>query len=183
MALANVTKEQQDAYFAKMLPYGAKVERRLGIDKEIAVAWWSWETHWGTNESSRKGNNHGGIKFTSNADFKVGMYAGYNSISRFVDDFVRVLTIPGYGYPGVLASANINGPDDVAGITRAMNASKYAQDDYNISTIRERVERIRNMTYRPAASPEVNDSNREQYAAIGAALVAAVAAALAFSAE
>jgi hypothetical protein len=113
------------------------VQNALGINKNTILAWWSWETAFATNTGS-KYNNLGGIKYTKNADFKVPKtqgsnieYSGYNSTESYAKDFVRVLSVNGYGYPEVL-KANGN---DVAGVTRVFNASKYAEHDYNVDTI------------------------------------------------
>ena len=129
------TAAQQTAYYAKMMPYGAKVQGKIGIPAAVVVAWWSWETDFGSNGSS-KANNHAGIKANSKgADYKAGIYAGYNSLDSFVNDYCRILSLKAYGYPQVLEAAK---GGDVKAITKAHNASSWSEADYNVDTIVKR---------------------------------------------
>jgi len=125
-------------FFDKYYGYAQKASSALGLPAELILAWWSWETGWGTNKGALLWNNLGGIKYTKYADYKAGngMYAGFNTLDNFVKDYVRILTIPGYGYPEVLAARGLS----YELITKAMNRSSYAEADYNVTDIVKRAE-------------------------------------------
>lgn len=127
----------QNDFYKKYASAAQYVQNAIGIDKNTILAWWSWETAFGTNKGAAY-NNLGGIKYTSHADSKVQdgtiAYSGYNSTESYAKDFVRVLSVNAYGYPAVLAA---NG-NDVIAVTKAMNASSYAEADYNVTTIAAR---------------------------------------------
>jgi hypothetical protein len=129
-----------DEFYKKYASAAQIVQTSLGIDKNTILAWWSWETAFGTNKGA-KYNNLGGIKYTKNADSKVQdgtiAYSGYNSTEAYAKDFVRVLSVNAYGYPAVINAAKTS-KNDVAAVTRAMNDSSYAEDPYNITTIAAR---------------------------------------------
>lgn len=126
-----------DEFYKKYNSAAQVVQNALGIDKNTILAWWSWETAFGTNKGSAY-NNLGGIKYTSHADSKVQdgtiAYSGYATTEAYAKDFIRVLSVNAYGYPAVLAA---NGNDAIA-VTKAMNASSYAEADYNVTTIAAR---------------------------------------------
>lgn len=135
------------SYMEGLLPTAQKVSVQTGIPANLLASWWSWETDAGSNLSS-KNNNHAGINYTSNADYQKDGYAGYNSLDNFAKDFTRILTMGAYGYPEVIARAK-KSPGDLEGITRAMNASSYAQDDYNVTEIVRRANLVSGGSSRP----------------------------------
>lgn len=138
------TEAQKKAYYAKMLPIGQIVQGKIGIPAALVVAFWSWETDFGTNASS-KANNHAGIKSNSKgADYAAGIYAGYNSLANFAADYARILSINAYGYPKVLQVAKAGG--SYADITKAHNASSWSEADYNVDTIVSRANAISGVT-------------------------------------
>lgn len=137
------TEAQKKAYYAKMLPYGKKVEAKIGLPAQTVVAWWSWETDHGTNKSS-KSNNHAGIKANSKGrDYVAGIYAGYNSIDSFVNDYCRLLSLDMAGYPEIIKAGKTPGTLDD---TKAHNASSWSEADYNVATIQAREKEIQGVT-------------------------------------
>lgn len=148
-----VSAAAQQAYYKKMLPYGKKVEQKIGIPAATVVAWWSWETDFGTNNSS-KHNNHAGIKANSKGrDYVAGIYAGYNSLDSFVADYCRILSLNAYGYPQVIKAGKDG--KDTATITKAHNASSWSEADYNVTTIVNRANAVGKLlaTTPPPAAP------------------------------
>ena len=158
----------KNEYYAKLLPYAKIAEAGTGIEAELITAFWSWETDYGTNESSKLGNNHGGIKANSSGrDYVVGQYAGYNSINRFAEDWARILNVvKGVGYEAVLKTASIT--KDPVEITKVFNASKYAEQDYNVNVIVDRYNAIKNIK----ADDKKEDYDNNFLIAVGIAVLA-----------
>jgi flagellum-specific peptidoglycan hydrolase FlgJ len=135
-----MTTALQKSYYSRMLPYARLVQQALGIPAELEVAFWSWETDYGTNSTS-KVNNQGGItKGSAGRDFVSGGYAGYNSMDNFVKDRIRLLSLNMAGYPAIVSAARSNAGYEA--ITRAHNASGWSADDYNVSTIVARAKEV-----------------------------------------
>lgn len=177
----------QTNYFNKIIPYAKVSQNGTGIPYQLIAAYWSWETDFGKNESSRKGNNHGGIKkntLGSTAD-PVGQYAGYATITDYANDWARVLNIKNYGYPEVLAAARQGKSWET--ITKAFNASQYMERGYNVSTIIKRAKYVDTLTGGSGntgssgggESFEIGKFSDEQYVMIGMAAVALVSLILA----
>lgn len=126
----------QKAYVQKVLPLASKVASKTGLAPELVAAWWTWETDWGKNQTS-KVNNHAGIgAMSSGRDGVFAGHASYNSPDSFVNDYVRVISFqdPSYGYKAVLDAARQD-PKNYARITQLHNSSKWSVANYNVSTI------------------------------------------------
>jgi hypothetical protein len=168
-----------NSYYQKMLPYAKQVEQAVGVPAPLIVSWWSWETNFGTNRGAKELKNHGGVKWIHGRSpyqaYQSGMYAGYRTIDHFVKDYIRILNIDGHGYPEV---RNVEG-ESWEKITQDMNASAYAEADYNIGTIMERAREAAKFsggTVPPSTDPSnLSSQELKSYAGIGLALVAAVA--------
>lgn len=178
--------EAQKQYVMR-IQRGAQIgQAKTGIPAELIAAWWTWETAYGTNTTS-KANNHAGIKATSRGkDYKIGKspleYAGYNTIDNFANDWARIILGVNYKYPEIIAAARAK--RSYAEITAAHNASGWSEGDYLISTIVRRAEAIKvlygsNFVSAPApVTPDVNSLSPEdvkKYATIGLAVLAAIA--------
>lgn len=143
--MAQISVAQQNAYYARLAPASKITAQKTGIPSELLLAWWSWETNFGTNQSS-KYNNHAGIKKNSKGSEFVapgGMYAGYRTVDAFANDFARTINLNFAGYPGVISAGRT---DDYGIITKAMNASAWAEHDYNVTTINNRAKVARAYT-------------------------------------
>jgi hypothetical protein len=168
--------DKQIAYIKQVYPAAKMVQEKTGIPADLVVSWWTWETAFGENMSSRMGNNHAGIKANSTgAQGAVGQYAKYNSIDDFANDYARILSMPHYGYPGVLAAAR-NNPQNYTQITDALNKSQYAESDYNINTIGQRAFFIRGIVKGSTEVGAINtvpdvsmlsNDDMKKYAAVG----------------
>jgi PKD repeat protein len=135
----------QTKYIQTVLPAAQKVASKTGLAPELVAAWWSWETAFGANGTS-KVNNHSGIKAASSGkDFVSGQYAGYNSEESYVADYVRTITARDYRGYGAIIDASKSNPKNYAAVTAAHNASKWSEADYNVSTIVARAQEIAKM--------------------------------------
>lgn len=113
----------RDAYVQRMRPYAVDAGSRLGIPADVVLAQWAHETGYGSSSLARQHNNHGGIKASSGGkDYVAGAYAGYSSVSSFVNDYVRVMRLS--YYDGVRAA----GPRGAAAVIDALHRSPYAED-------------------------------------------------------
>lgn len=130
----------KNSYIKMMLPYAQDAAARLGIPTSVILTQWAYETAWGTNQGS-KYNNHGGIKFIAGpggapkystqgfrAPTSSGMYAGYNSLQQFTDDYVRVMSLS--YYKDVRATAQAGG--SIKEIFEALGRSPYAETGYKL---------------------------------------------------
>lgn len=86
----------QEQFFSSMQGYAMSAGAVLGIPYQVILAQWGHESAYGTSDLAKRALNFGGIKYTDNADFKSGSYAGYKSIPRFVQDYIRVMQLPYY---------------------------------------------------------------------------------------
>jgi flagellum-specific peptidoglycan hydrolase FlgJ len=86
----------QQEFYKGMQQYAMSAGAVLGIPYEVIMAQWAHESAYGTSDLAKRANNFGGIKYTDNADFKSGSYAGYNSIPAFVQDYIRVMSLSYY---------------------------------------------------------------------------------------
>lgn len=116
----------------KWAPYALSAGKQLGIDPAFVLAQWLYETGGGTNLGSTKYNNLAGIKSAPNAakgiyDPSDSIHAGYNSLSAFKDDYVRVMNLRYYDN---FRSTALPGSSPLVSLA-AMNASPWAEADYN----------------------------------------------------
>lgn len=176
------TQAQKAAYMQAILPHANSAAAKLGAPSygPLIWAWWSWETDFGTNGSS-KVYNHAGIKKNSSGrDFESGQYAGYNSMGNFVNDWVRILSLGSYGYPAVVAAMK-NGKS-FGEVTQLHNASSWSEADYNVQTILDRAAAAGGQSGGSAPSTPVNlpdvsnmsQDDLKKYAAVGLAVAAAL---------
>jgi hypothetical protein len=184
----------QNNYFSTIMPFASQVEQKTGIPAELVAAWWSWETDYGKNRGARELNNHAGIKKNSRGNQKNDpVYAGYNTLTDFANDFSRTLLLPYDGYKKVIATAQTT--KDYAALTKVMNDGPWAEADYNISTITQRAKeaaKYRGVTVASggaagtqttafdlsSVTSKVNSMSNDElikFAGIGAAVVALIA--------
>jgi flagellum-specific peptidoglycan hydrolase FlgJ len=173
------TAAQQAAYLQAILPHAHTAAAKLGVSAMYAPliwAWWSWETDFGTNQSS-KANNHAGIKKNSNgSQFDAGQYAGYHSITAFANDWVRILSLGAYGYPEIVAAMRAG--KSYEEVTRLHNASSWSEADYNVATIVQRAKVAGGSSPASSGLPDVSNlsaDDMKKYATIGLAFAAVVA--------
>jgi flagellum-specific peptidoglycan hydrolase FlgJ len=107
-------------FFEKMKAYAMTASSQTGIPYEVILAQWALESNYGSSDLAKRANNFAGIKYTSNADFKSGAYAGYHSISNFVKDYVRIMKLPYY--------KKVREAGNVKDALLALGDSPYAED-------------------------------------------------------
>jgi flagellar protein FlgJ len=115
----------REAYFAKMRPYAERAANALSIPVEVILAQWAHESAYGTSSLAQRANNHGGIKWSKYNQVgatKTGSlnYAAYNSLSDYVTDYVRVMSLSYY--------SKVRGQKTVEGAVKALDESPYAED-------------------------------------------------------
>lgn len=170
-------------YYMQVAPAAQYVQMKTNIPAPLVIAWYAWETNFGKNESSRLGNNHAGIKSNSSwGDKAIGQYEAYTSIQDFGKDYARILLLPEEwrGYPEVLRTAQRT--NDFTAITKAMNASKWAEHDYKVSDVVAWAIEAQNTlsgNYSPPVEvPAVENVSQTDLAKLGAAFMGAVVLAL-----
>lgn len=125
---------KQSDFIAKMTPYAQRAARSTSRDVGVIVAQWAVESGWGNAWSTRI-NNYGGIKYVGQKESSGYVvadglkYAKYSSIDRFVDDFIRIFNMSGYGYPAVRAATT------PAAEIKALAGSSYAESTYSGGSI------------------------------------------------
>ncbi|WP_310877189.1 peptidoglycan-binding protein [Priestia megaterium] len=89
------TKED---FFKYILSYANTAGKGTDIPFEVCIAQWSKESAYGNSVLAQATNNFAGITYTSNsiADFQNGRFAGYNTIDKFVKDYIRVMNLSYY---------------------------------------------------------------------------------------
>lgn len=112
-------------YFDDMLVYAQRASAGTGIPVSVILAQWANESAYGKSDFALNHNNHGGIKYTSNADYEVDGHAGYYSVNRFVDDYIRVMNLS--YYQAVVAAGSTPGVNDDF---EALGESPYAGSGY-----------------------------------------------------
>jgi flagellum-specific peptidoglycan hydrolase FlgJ len=112
-----------DKFFKKFSGYAMGAGAALGIPHQVILAQWALESAYGGSSLANRAKNFAGIKYNSNADFKSGSYAGYNSISAFASDYVRVMRLDYY--------ADVRQASGVSETVEALGDSPYAESaDY-----------------------------------------------------
>lgn len=116
----------KNEYLSMMLFYAQTASAATGIPVGVILAQWAHETGYGSSSISKNANNHAGIKSNSSGrDYVSGQYAGYNSISSFVQDYVRLLVNLPY-YEEVITVARSGGSPDA--VIEALDRSPWATD-------------------------------------------------------
>lgn len=112
----------KDTFINRMWSHAVRAGQALGMPPEVIVTQWGHESAWGSSDLSKRANNYAGIKYIGQkqANFKSGMYAGYSSVSGFVNDYIRVM---GLGYYDKVRSAG-----SIEATIRALGNSPYAED-------------------------------------------------------
>ncbi|MGG4434630.1 peptidoglycan-binding protein [Priestia megaterium] len=89
------TKED---YFKHILSYANTASKGTNIPFEVIIAQWAKESAYGNSDLVQSSNNYAGVTYVSNsiADFQKGRFAGYNTIDKFVQDYIRVMNLPYY---------------------------------------------------------------------------------------
>jgi flagellum-specific peptidoglycan hydrolase FlgJ len=109
------------SFFKEMQGYAMTASAVLGMPYQVILAQWALESTYGTSDLAVRAKNFAGIKSSSQGkDFVSGSYAGYNTIPRFVQDYIRVMQLPYY-----------NEVRQVGGIEATINAldrSPWAED-------------------------------------------------------
>lgn len=121
----------QTDFFKTMQPYAMTAGAALGIPYQVIVGQWALESAYGTSDLARRSNNYGGIKYTSNADFQSGSYSGYNSVARFVNDYIRVMRLPYY--------EPVRNAGGIRETIEAFGKTPYAEDSSYVSKLKSMV--------------------------------------------
>ena len=128
------------AFYTDMLPYAQQANAETGIPVSVVLAQWANESKRGTSLIGK--NNYAGI---TKGGVKAG-FANYDSISDFVDGWVKTIT-NGY-YQGVLNTAQVGTPEQTA---QALGDSPWDQDHYYINYPGEKLVNL------------INSDNLKQY--------------------
>lgn len=121
-----------NAYAERMLPYAQQASGGTGLPVTLILAQWAHETGWGGSTLAREHNNHGGINYTSNADYEAdGRHAGYRTVEAFVRDYIRVINLPFYAHIRRAAAAGAP-PQELALLFDVADEEgrKYAEDPW-----------------------------------------------------
>lgn len=110
----------QADFIKSMQGYAMTAGASLGMPYQVILAQWALESTYGTSDLANRANNFAGIKYTDNADFKSGSYSGYNSVTKFVSDYIRVMNLSYYN-----AVRNAGG---IRETIEAFGNSPYAED-------------------------------------------------------
>lgn len=118
-------------YIENMNPYAQQASAGTGLPVSLILAQWAHETGWGSSSLAVNHNNHGGINYTSNADYNAdGRHAGYRTIAAFVQDYVRVLNLSFYAHIRQAAAAGASAGDLALMFDQPApgRTEKYAED-------------------------------------------------------
>jgi hypothetical protein len=120
------------AFQKKIAPYAVQAGKLLGMDPNVIMTQWLYETNDGTNVGSRLYNNLAGIKHTGSstpAAYTVGdsIHAAYPTLSDFVNDYVRVLKLSYYNEIRAIAKPGV----DPIVAKNVIDKSPYAVTNYN----------------------------------------------------
>lgn len=110
----------QKSFMSSMSGYAMTAGAALGMPYQVILAQWAHESAYGTSDLANRAKNYAGIKYNDNADFKSGAYAGYNNISKFVSDYIRVMRLPYYN--------NVRNADGIRETIEELGKSPYAED-------------------------------------------------------
>lgn len=115
----------------KIAPYAVRAGKVLGMDSNVIMAQWLYETGDGTNTGT-KYNNLAGIKLTPNSvkgAYKTpdSIHAAYTNLDAFTNDYIRVMSLSYYDNIRAVAKPGVN--PVVA--KKVIDASPYAVADYN----------------------------------------------------
>jgi flagellum-specific peptidoglycan hydrolase FlgJ len=109
-----------------MQPYANTAASALGMDASVILAQWALESGNGTSDMAVNHNNHAGIKWSQYSKTAKkrsdSSFAHYNSLSDFVTDYVRVISLS--YYDGVRDATTIEGT------VKALGASPYDAGHY-----------------------------------------------------
>jgi flagellum-specific peptidoglycan hydrolase FlgJ len=125
----------QQEFINKMTPYAQKAATGTQRDAGVILAQWAQESNWGQDHKANKMNNYGGIRYIGKpavqknaVEYKTtngnGSFAAFRTVDDFVNDFIRVNNLSGYGYPAVRAAST---PEQEI---KALAASKYDAGGY-----------------------------------------------------
>lgn len=120
------TKED---YFKFILPYANTASKGTQIPFEVIIAQWAKESAYGNSDLVQSSNNYAGVTYVSNsiADFQKGRFAGYNTIDKFVQDYIRVMNLPYYD--------KVRAADTVEMTCIELGKSPYSANDPTYGTI------------------------------------------------
>lgn len=111
------------SFFDDMLPYAQQASQKTDIPTSVILAQWAHESAFGQSDLAKRANNYAGIKYWGDNyinDGQSGMYANYNSTSRFADAWSQFMG--GQRYAGV---RNADTPEATI---KALGQSGYAED-------------------------------------------------------
>jgi flagellum-specific peptidoglycan hydrolase FlgJ len=113
----------RETYYHKMRPYAERASRALDMNVDFILIQWAHESANGTSAIAKENKNHAGIKWSKynqvGATINRG-HAKYNSLDRFVTDYIRVMNLS--YYDKVRQALSIE--DEI----KAIDASPYAED-------------------------------------------------------
>lgn len=153
-------------FYEKMYPTAQTIHMATGGRMFISVllGQMALETREGTSRVFLEDNNGAGINFVpgvSIASGSDGRWAKYFAYSEFGQDYVRVITLPGHGYPEVLAATTIE--EQVAALSRSgWDAGHYGGNGANILAIikNNNLEQYdHGVVTTPTPSPGVNNAS------------------------
>lgn len=110
----------QNGFMGQFQQYAMTAGAATGIPYQVILGQWALESTYGTSDLSVRAKNFAGIKYTPHADFKSGSYSGYNSISSFVQDYIRVMMLPYY--------SEVRNASGITETIEAFGRSPYAED-------------------------------------------------------
>jgi flagellum-specific peptidoglycan hydrolase FlgJ len=118
----------QSGFMGQYQQYAMTAGAATGIPYQVILGQWALESTYGTSDLAIRAKNFAGIKYNSNADFKSGSYAGYNSFSRFVQDYIRVMMLPYY--------TEVRNASGITETIEAFGRSPYAEDSQYASKLK-----------------------------------------------
>lgn len=113
-------------FFEKMAPYAQQAGAALSMFPSTILSQWALETGYGSSNLAQNANNYGGIKYISGksiASGSQGAFAAYNSVSQFVQDYIRVMKLSYYD----AVRAGTSPQDEI----KALSASPYDEGRYS----------------------------------------------------
>jgi flagellum-specific peptidoglycan hydrolase FlgJ len=114
-----------------MFPYAKAASLRLSIYPSVILAQWAHESYYGYSDIALRTGNLAGLKHATQS-IDNGAYNGFadykGDTGKFVQDYIRVLSINGYGYPDIKKG--------IGAYEQALAFSKtsYDQDHYNLNS-------------------------------------------------
>ena len=109
-------------FYRNVAGHAQRASEALGIFPSVILGQWGLETGHGTSWLVPE-NNLGGIKYVGQSqasgyvtrESDNAKFATYKTVNDFVDDYIRVLSINGYGYPEVRKATTVEAQAEALG--------------------------------------------------------------------